>query len=411
MSIFRADLDALAAARLLRHLTPLEDGARPWLTHEGRRYLNVSSSNYLGLADHPAVVTAAIESLRREGFGGGGSCLVTGHHPAHAALEQALAAHLKMPASLVFAAGYQTNVGVLSALAGPADIIFADALNHASLIDGCRLSRAAVRVYRHADPDHLASLLAAAPRTGRRLIVTDGVFSMDGDVAPLPALLELAARYEALLVVDDAHGFGVLGREGGGLPEHVGRAGAVPVLIGTLSKAAGLQGGYVASDPDTIHYLVNKARGFVFATGLVAPIARAAVAALTVIRQEPERRMRLWQKARRLRETLTALGYTLAPTPYPEIPIVAILVGAAEAAVAFAAALRDHGIWATAIRPPSVPPGTSRIRLTVMATQDDRDWTDALGVFEALAPRYHSWRAAALAAQPTPVASPSGPES
>jgi adenosylmethionine-8-amino-7-oxononanoate aminotransferase len=390
--VFQEELNALREAGLLRQLVTVEHGTRPYLMHDGHRYFNASSSNYLGLADHPAVIAAAVEGCRQEGFGGGGSCLITGHGPAHDALEDALAAHLALPQSLVFAAGYQTNVGVLSALAGLDDVIFADALNHASLIDGCRLSRADVRIYRHGDPEHLATLLAREPRRGRRLIVTDGVFSMDGDVAPLFDLLELAARHDAVLVVDDAHGFGVLGRYGGGLPEHFGRSGSVPVLVGTLSKAAGLQGGYVASDPNTIRYLVNKARGFMFATGLLAPIARAAAAAVRIIREEPERRRMLWRHARRVRQRLNELGFVMAPTPVAEIPILAILVGSAEAAVAFAGALRARDVWATAIRPPSVPQGSSRIRLTLMATHDDADVEEVLRVFEDLAPQYHVWR-------------------
>ncbi|MBX5466382.1 MAG: 8-amino-7-oxononanoate synthase [Firmicutes bacterium] len=373
------ELDALRARGRYRSLRVLAGGARPWLEHQGRRYLNLSSSNYLGLADHPRVIAAAVASLYDEGLNAAGSCLITGHGPAHAALEAAIAQHQGTEASVVFAAGYQTNLGVVTALAGPDTVLFCDALNHASLIDAARLSRARVVVWRHRDVDHLRQCLNEVSAPGGRLIVTDGVFSMDGDVAPLPELTEVAEAHGALLVVDDAHGLGVLGKTGAGLAEYFGLRGRIPVAVATLSKAVGAQGGFVAGSATLVDYLVNRARSFIFSSGLVAPVARAAAAALEVIQDEPERRQRLGAYARRLRRALADQGWQVVPTAVEEVPIVAVVVGSEGAALSLMEQLRQAGIWAAAIRPPSVPEGTSRLRLTVTADHrpEEIDWVIA----------------------------------
>lgn len=378
---FAAELERLKEGQLYRTTRVIAGGARPWLWYQGRRYLNLSSSNYLGLSDHPRVVAAAVDSLYDEGFNAGGSCLITGHGPAHAALEAAIARHQGTEGSLVYAAGYQTNLGVLTALASREAIIFSDALNHASLIDAARLSRARVVIYRHGDANHLEELLRGEVGGSPRLIVTDGVFSMDGDVAPLPDLLALAERYHALLVVDDAHGLGVLGERGAGLAEHFGLRGRIPVAVGTMSKALGVQGGFVAAGAPVIDYLVNRSRAFIFSSGLVAPVARAALAALEVVQSEGWRRQRVQMLAARLRQGLSAQGWQLQPTAVAGVPILAVVVGEAERALRLMERLREEGIWAAAIRPPTVPVGTSRLRLALMATHEDDAIEWALEVF------------------------------
>lgn len=372
-------LSTLAAKGLLRNLRTLSSGPDPWVEYEGRRLLHLASNNYLGLATEPRVVEAAAEAARRYGAGAGASRLMTGHTDLHAALEADLAAWKGTEAALVFPTGFAANLGVLTALAGPRDAIFADALNHASLIDGARLCRATVRYYRHGDLDHLEHLIRKTRCRGRRLIVTDGVFSMDGDLAPLPGLVEIAERHEALLVVDDAHGTGVLGPDGAGTAAHFGLSGRIPVQIGTLSKALGAQGGFVAGSRELIDYLINRARPFIYSTGIAPPVAAAARTALALVRQEPERRARLRENARWLRQRLQAMGLRLVPAA--DTPILAVLIGEAEAALAFSQRLLEAGVLVPAVRPPAVPPGTSRLRVSVMATHTAEDLAMAAEAF------------------------------
>lgn len=342
--------------------------------------INMASNNYLGLAGDPRVVEAAQEALRRWGVGAGASRLVTGHLPPHAALEEQLAAYKQAERALVFTSGYAANVGVLTALAGPRDFIFLDRLSHASLIDGARQARATTRLYRHADLDHLEHLLETIPDArGQRLIVTDGVFSMDGDLAPLPGLVELAERYDALLVVDDAHATGVVGPEGRGTPAYFGLDDRVPVRIGTLSKAIGVQGGFVVGSQALIALLVNKARAFIYSTGIAPALAAAAQKALAIARTDADRRDRLQQHLHALREGLRQKGYTvLGDAP---APMLAVQLGDPADTLAQAERLETAGIRAPAIRPPTVPEGTSRIRLAPIATHTDRDIQRVLDAF------------------------------
>ncbi len=375
-----AELEALARRGLLRRRVAWEGGApAPRLRGpDGRWLLSLASNDYLGLASHPEVRAAAAAALERA-VGSGGSPLICGYGGEAAALERELAAWKGAEAALLFPSGFQANVSLLPALAGPGDAVFLDRLCHASLVDGARLSRAELYVYRHADPEHLEGLLRRRRSRHRRaLVVTDGVFSMDGDLAPLPALAEVGERHGAWLVVDDAHGTGVLGPDGAGTAAHQGVRGRVPAQMGTLSKALGAQGGFVAGSRTLVEHLVNRARGYVFSTGLAPALAAAARAALAVARRESWRRERALALAARLRSTLRGLGYRV---PEGETPIIPVLVGDPAAAVALAAALREQGVYAPAVRPPAVPPGTARLRLSVSAAHADGDLEEAVAAF------------------------------
>ena len=365
----------LADRDLLRVLTYCQGAPDPEVRIDGVPHLLLASNNYLGLANDPAVVAGARAALEAYGAGAGASRLVTGSLDLHRALEERIAALKGCQDALVFPTGFQANVGTIPALVGRGDVVFSDELNHASLIDGCRLSGAEVVRYPHADAGALeAAVRGAAGR--RRLIVTDTVFSMDGDLAPLPAIVEIAERHGCMLMVDEAHATGVLGPSGAGAIEHFGLGGRVPIVMGTLSKALGSQGGYVAGDRDLCDYLRTRDRGFVFTTALAPAAAGAALAALDIVRDEPQRRIRLHALVARLVEGARALGYTVLPT---DSAVVGVLIGEAATALAVGASLRSARVWAPAIRPPSVPVGTARMRLTVMATHEDRhiDW--ALG--------------------------------
>jgi 8-amino-7-oxononanoate synthase len=368
--------EALADLRerdLLRVLTYCAGAPDPEVAVDGRAHLLLASNNYLGLANDPRVVAGARAALEAYGAGAGASRLVTGSLDLHRRLEERIAALKGCEDALVFPTGFQANVGTIPALVGPEDLILSDELNHASIIDGARLSRARVVRYRHADPQALEDAIRSAGRARRRLIVTDTVFSMDGDLAPLAEILAIAERHGCMLMVDEAHATGVLGPNGAGALEAAGLEGRVDVVMGTLSKALGSQGGYVAGSRALCDWLRTRARGFVFTTALAPAAAGAALAALDLVRDEPWRRERVRALVGRLVAGLEELGYTVLPT---SSAVVGVLIGEAGAALAAAAALRQDRVWAPAIRPPSVPPGMARLRLTLMATHEDRhlDW-------------------------------------
>ena len=371
---------------LLRVLTYCSGTPGPEVTIDGEAHLLLASNNYLGLAGDPRVVAGARAALDAYGAGAGASRLVTGSLDLHRRLEERLAALKGTDDALVFPTGFQANVGTIPALVGPEDVVFSDELNHASIIDGIRLSRARSVRYAHADAEALEAAIRDAGPARRRLIVTDTVFSMDGDLAPLPAIVELAERHDCMLMVDEAHATGVLGPNGAGAIEHFGLDGRVGIVMGTLSKAIGAQGGFVAGNRDLCDYLRTRARGFVFTTALAPAATGAALAALDIVRDEPERRDRLRALVARLVDGVRDLGMEVLPT---DSAVVGVLIGEARPALAAAATLRRARVWAPAIRPPSVPPGTARLRLTVMATHEDRhiDWAlQALaGVREAVA--------------------------
>jgi 8-amino-7-oxononanoate synthase len=337
-----------------------------------REAVNFCSNDYLGLSAHPEVVQAFADASMRYGVGSGASHLVTGHTLAHQVLEEALAAYSGREKALVYSTGYMANLGVIGALADQKATIVADKLNHASLIDGCRLSGAAVSRYRHTDVDHASELLAAtASEVDTRLVVTDGVFSMDGDLAPLPELARISRVANAWLVVDDAHALGVIGATGRGSCEYFGlSADDVPVLIGTFGKAFGTFGAFVAGDADLIDFLVQKSRTYIYTTALPPAVAAATFAALEVAQRDTWRRERALAHARRVHGVLGLPGTSVSP-------IVPIILKDEARALAASRALEERGILVTAIRPPTVPAGTARLRVTLSAAHTDAQ-VDAL---------------------------------
>jgi len=341
----------------------------PRIVVDGREVLAFCSNDYLGLANHPRIVEAAIEAASRYGVGEGASHLLSGHSAVHERLEEKLAGFMKMPRALLFSTGYQANIGAVTALAGPEDAIFSDALNHASLIDGVRLSRARVVRYPHADLGFLSGALAeSGART--KLIVTDGVFSMDGDIAPLPALLDLCERHDAWLLVDDAHGFGVVGPEGRGSPAHFGLRSRRLVYVGTLGKAAGVAGAFVAGAAEVVETLLQRARTYIYTTAAPAMLAAAIETSLQIIREDEWRRARLRKLVAVLREELRGSESALASSDTPIQPVV---LGGNSEAVRASAALRERGILVPAIRPPTVPEGTARLRISLSAAHSEDD--------------------------------------
>lgn len=342
---------------------------------EGQTYLLLAANNYLGLTHSPKVKEAVIEAVQKYGTGSGGARLTTGSYPLYEKLEQELASFKGTEAALVFNTGYMANVGIISAVAKQGDVIFSDALNHASIIDGCRLSKGQTVIYRHGDMTQLAQLLKNTPCTGQRLIVTDGVFSMDGDIAPLPEIVRLGEEYQAVIMVDDAHAVGVLGRGGRGTVDHFGLAGRVQIQMGTLSKSLAAEGGYVAGSQELIDYLVNKARSFIFSTALGAGTVAAAYGALQELQATPSLVDKLLRNAHYMRTALTNGGLQVGGTVTPILPI---LVGEAALAVEMAQQLKAGGLIVSAIRPPTVTPGASRLRLTVSAAHEQADLEKAV---------------------------------
>ena len=373
--MYEQHLQHLNDQHLLRHLRTIGSATGPTIMLGNRRVILLSSNNYLGLATHPDVVEAAVAATRRYGVGAGASRLVCGTLPPHEELERALAQYKGTEASLTFAAGYLANICVIPALIRKDGLILADRLCHASLIDGCKLSGATFRVYHHRDMNHLERLLARRSSAMPTLIVTDGLFSMDGDIAPLADIAALAERYDAAVFIDDAHGTGILGRTGRGSLEHCGVEFRIPYHMGTLSKALGSVGAYLAGSATFISYLQNTCRAFIYTTAATPASVAAATAALQVIAHEPERRARLWRNRAHLAQGLTGLGYQLTAS---ESPILPIIIGDPDRALSLAQALLEHGIYAPAIRPPTVPAATSRIRLTVTADHTAEHIEEAL---------------------------------
>jgi 8-amino-7-oxononanoate synthase len=395
----RQTLEDLRARGLYRRLVALGSAAGPRVRVGGRELLQFASNNYLGLANDPRVKEAARRAIEKWGWGAGASRLVAGHTEAHEALEADLAAFKHTEAALVFPTGYQTNLGVVGSLVGRGDLVLSDRENHASIYDAVKLSGARLVRYAHADAgdaarafedrrgerngvrrvniaDRFRGRLTGEPRVEargelkRRLLVTDTVFSMDGRLAPLRALAELAEREGAMLVLDEAHATGVLGPTGAGLAEVVGLESGITASVGTLSKALGGIGGFVAASREACDLIVNRARSFIYTTALPAAACEAARAALEIVRTEPERRWRVLALAERLRGALRDKGFD---TGGSETQIVPVLVGAPERALALAAALLERGIFCPAIRPPTVPPGTSRLRVSLTAEHTEED--------------------------------------
>ncbi len=369
-----AELDAAHLRRRRRVVQP-DGGAR--MSVDGRTMLAFCSNDYLGLASHPALVDAACAGAKRFGVGSGASPLVSGHSAANHALEQELAAFVRLPRALYFYAGYATNIGIVPALVGDGDALFSDTLNHACLIDGARLSRARIHRYAHADLTALDSALAQS-QSRRKLVISDAVFSMDGDIADVPALLEICERHDALLLLDDAHGFGVLGSGGRGCLEHFGLAGERAsrriLYMATLGKAAGVAGAFVAGDPTLVEWLLQKTRSYIYATAAPAMLAEALRASLGLIASEGWRREHLQRLIARLRdglgEGLRGGRWTLGASSTPIQPL---LIGANDEALAVMEGLRENGLWVPAIRPPTVPEGSARLRIALSAAHSEAD--------------------------------------
>lgn len=366
----QTELEGLKADDLLRELQEFsfQKGPRVWF---GKKELvNFSSNNYLGLAHHPRVIRKAAEALRRWGAGSGASRLLSGNLQIHADLEKKIASFKGEKAAALFSSGYLANLGAVTALLNEKDLALVDRLNHASLVDAARLSRAKLWVYPHKDISELDRLLSRAANFRRRLVLTDAYFSMDGDVAPLDRLLEVCRKRSAMLMIDEAHSTGVYGKEGRGLTEHFRLQGQIDVVMGTLSKALGSVGGYVAGKAILKEYLVNRSREFIYTTAPSPAASAAAIAALQLIEDSPLLRDRLWKNIHFLREGLLSLGFDLMGSEGPVIPVG---IGDTAKALRLKAFLRNEGFYAPAIRPPTVSKGTDRIRLSVMADHSKED--------------------------------------
>ncbi len=378
-----AQLDELARRDLIRSRRILEGPQGPRVAIGGRDYLAFCSNDYLGLANHPRINAAAIAAVQRFGVGAGASPMVTGHNALHQRLEEKLAAFAGLPRALLFPSGYQANIGAVTALVGRSDAVFSDKLNHASLIDGARLSRAEVTRYAHGSVASLARALAASDAKVK-LVATDSVFSMDGDIAPLPEILALCERHDAWLLVDDAHGLGVLGAGGRGALEHFGLASPRIVYVGTLGKAAGVAGAFVAGAEEIVETVLQRARTYIFSTAAPAMLAAAVEESLDVMREEAWRRAHLAELIAALKDGLAGSAARLAPSSTPVQPLI---VGANAAALALAEFLRERGILVPAIRPPTVPEGTARLRISLSAAHsidDVRQLVQALRAMPSL---------------------------
>jgi 8-amino-7-oxononanoate synthase len=361
-------LEEVEAAGLWRELREIESAQEPTVALRGRQVLLFCSNNYLGLANHPEVVEAAREAVARYGASAASSRLISGHMTPHRELEEHIAAWKSLEASLVFSTGYQANLGTITALTGPDDVVLSDELNHASIIDATRLSRARVEVFRHNDMAHLEERLRASAGARRALVVTESVFSMDGDLAPLAEIVTLAKRHGAWTMVDEAHAAGIFGKGGAGLADELGLSAEIDVHVGTLGKALGSFGAYVAGSQRLVDWLVNKARPFIFTTGLPPSAVAAAHAAIRICEREPERAAGLRRRVRTLGERLRAAGLEV---PHAQSQILPVWIGDTERTLRAMRDLLERGIYVAAIRPPTVPPGTSRLRLSVMATHSE----------------------------------------
>ena len=362
-----------------QRLRVLESPCEPVSRFDGKEVINLASNNYLGLADHPKLVEAECAAARKYGAGSGAVRTISGTMSLHMELERRIAAFKHSEASVVFQSGFAANAGTVAAILTPEDHIISDELNHASIIDGCRLSKAKIHVFRHRDAAHAEEKLAAlAGVPGHKLLITDGVFSMDGDIGPLPGLVEAAEKHGTIMMVDDAHASGVLGRNGRGTIDHFGVHGRVQVQVGTLSKAIGVLGGYVCGSRDLIEFLYHRARPFLFSTSHPPAVAASCIAAFDVLEQEPERIQALWDNTKYFKAGLTSSGFN---TGMSETPITPVIVGEAKMAHDLSRALFEGGVLATGIGFPTVPKGKARVRTIVTATHTRAELDRALETF------------------------------
>jgi len=368
-----------------QRLRVLESASGPEARFDGKEVINLASNNYLGLTTHPKLREAALEAVRKFGVGSGAVRTISGTMTLHMQLEERIAAFKNVEACVVFQSGFAANAGTVSAILTPEDHIISDELNHASIIDGCRLSKAKIHVFPHKDTAAAEKILAGLDSTaGRKLLISDGVFSMDGDIGPLPGLVEAAERHGAIMMVDDAHSSGVLGRNGRGTIDHFNLHGRVQIQVGTLSKAIGVLGGYVCGSRDLIEFLYHRARPFLFSTSHPPAVAAACLAAFDILEQEPELIEQLWENTRYFKQGLQSAGFD---TGISETPITPVMVGDAKLAFDFSRALFEGGVLATGIGFPTVPKGKARIRTIVAATHTRAELDRALEVFEKTAKR------------------------
>jgi len=372
------ELARLKEQGLFTNIRTLSSAQGAWLVVDGRRALNFCSNNYLGLANHPRLVDAAKKAMDQYGVGPAAVRTIAGTMDLHLQLENRLAAFKGVEAAITFQSGFMANLATIPALVGKDDVIFSDRLNHASIIDGCRLSRARIVAYEHCDPDDLRKQIAATSDYGRRLIVTDGVFSMDGDIAPLPELYEVATEHDILLMVDDAHGEGVLGKGGRGIVDHFGLHGKVDIEVGTLSKAFGVVGGVVAGKRAIIDWLRQRGRPFLFSSAMTVPDVAACLAAVDLLEESTALVERLWNNADYFKKNMNNLGFDTGLT---QTPIVPVMLGEAPLAQQFSKRLFEEGVFAMAIGYPTVPQGKARIRVMNSATHTRDDLDQALDVF------------------------------
>lgn len=372
------ELQKLQEAGLSLNIRTIESPMDAWVTIDGRRLLNFCANNYLGLANHPRMRRAAQEAIERFGVGPGAVRVIAGTTSLHVELEQRLATFKRAEACITFQSGFMANVAVVPALVGAEDVIFSDELNHASIIDACRLSRAKVVRYKHNDVDDLRRQIEGASNYRRGMIITDGVFSMDGDIAPLDAICDVAEENGLILMVDDAHGEGVLGQGGRGIVDHFGLHGRVHVEVGTLSKAFGVVGGLVAGRRSVIDWLRQRGRPFLFSSAMTAPDVAACIEAVNLLEESEDLVQRLWNNARIMREGLEGLGFD---TGQSETPIIPLMVGEASLAQEFSRRLFEAGVFVTATVYPTVPMGKARLRVMNSAAHSEDDLKQGLEIF------------------------------
>ncbi len=390
LSYLREQLDDLKAKGTYFRLRVLEDEQAPVCTFDGRKVINLASNNYLGLTTHPKLREAALEATRKYGVGSGAVRTIAGTMKIHMELEEKIARFKNVEACVVFQSGFAANAGTVSAVLGKDDFIISDQLNHASIIDGARLSKAKILVFRHKDIGHAEEQLASVKhQPGRKLLISDGVFSMDGDIGPLPQLCDLAERYGAIMMVDDAHASGVLGRNGRGTIDHFNVHGRVDIQVGTLSKAVGALGGYVCGSRDLIDFLYHRARPFLFSTSHPPSVAATCIAAFEVLENEPERIEKLWENTRFWKKELGLLGFDIGgrTTPASETPITPIIIGESKLTMDFSRELFQECVLGTGITFPTVPEGKARIRTIMTATHKKAELDQALEVLKKVGKR------------------------
>jgi len=379
LAYLSAELTALKEQGLYRTLRILEDEQKPKTTFDHRSVVNLSSNNYLGLTTHPRLRDAAIAATRKYGVGTGSVRTIAGTMDIHMELERRLADFKKTEAVVVFQSGFTANAGTVSSVLGKDDVVISDELNHASIIDGCRLSRAAIKVFPHKDVGAARKILQSLPAAQRKLLITDGVFSMDGDLGPLPALCNLAEEFGCIMMVDDAHASGVFGKNGRGTVDHFGMHGRVDIQVGTLSKAVGVLGGYVAGTRALIEYLYHRARPFLFSTSHPPAVAAACIAAIDVLMDEPQLIERLWDNTRFFQSGLKQLGFD---TGASEGPITPVIVGDGALAMTLSDQLFQAGVFAQGLAFPTVAVGKARVRTIVTATHTRDELQFALDAFD-----------------------------